>query len=211
MSAFIEALLDGGAERTTAQARQLALRRFSAWPAEEGEIEFDQLLTLKPVKTDTKVTPELSDDECSALIKACQGTEFRDRRDEAIVRLMIETGARAGEVADLGTADIDLRYQLAVIRRGKGGRARTVTFGAKTALALDRYIRGGGVQRAGRQNRGGRRGSVIHVELWSSRRRHAKTPAQAGRSARGVHARHGVRARVGAGCRPGRPRARSAP
>jgi site-specific recombinase XerD len=141
VSAFIDSLLNGGAERTTAQARQLALRRFSSWLAEEGEIESDELLALKPVKTHTKVTPELSDDECSALIKACEGTDFRDRRDAAIVRLMIETGARAGEVADLGINDIDLRNQLAIIRRGKGGRARTVPFGAKAAQALDRYIR----------------------------------------------------------------------
>src|SRR3546814_14518368 len=43
--------------------------------------------------------------------KACGGKEFRDRRDEALVRLMIETGARAGEVVAMAVADVDLRSE----------------------------------------------------------------------------------------------------
>jgi len=35
-------LLDGGAEPATARSRQLAVRRFSAWLADEGEIPADQ-------------------------------------------------------------------------------------------------------------------------------------------------------------------------
>ena len=37
INAFVAALLDAGAEPSTARARQLALRRFSAWLVEEGE------------------------------------------------------------------------------------------------------------------------------------------------------------------------------
>jgi site-specific recombinase XerD len=39
--AFIAELIDEGAEPATARARQLSLRRFSAWLAEEGEIDHD--------------------------------------------------------------------------------------------------------------------------------------------------------------------------
>jgi len=75
------------------------------------------------------------------LIKACQGRQFTDRRDEAIVRLMAETGVRAGEAISMQLADVDLSRGLATVRRGKGGRGRIVPFGSQTAAALDRYIR----------------------------------------------------------------------
>ena len=37
-----------------------------------------------------KITPVLTDDELKELIKACQGNRLRDRRDEAIVRLLAD-------------------------------------------------------------------------------------------------------------------------
>ena len=42
--------------------------------------------------------PVLSDDDLRALIAACQGKEFADRRDEAMVRLFIDTGMRVAEM-----------------------------------------------------------------------------------------------------------------
>jgi integrase/recombinase XerD len=141
VNAFIAAVLDSGAEAATARARQLAVRRFSAWCAEEGETVRDELLGLKPPKLDVKVVPRLTDDQCRALVKACIGREFRDRRDEAIVRFMLEAIVRAGEVVAMGTGDVDLTRGLAIVRRGKGGKGRPVPFGAQTGRAIDRYLR----------------------------------------------------------------------
>lgn len=138
---FTTALLDGGAEPATARSRQLSLKRFSAWLADEGEQDADPLLGLKPPKLDTKVTDALTDDELRALIKACSGKDLRCRRDEAIVRLMAETGMRAGEVVGLQVADVDLTRGIATVTRGKGGKGRIVPFSAQTATALDRYLR----------------------------------------------------------------------
>ena len=78
-----------------------ASARFSAWLEEEGEIDTDPLLGLKAPKLDAKVVASLSDAQLRSLVKACGGKEFRDRRDEAIVRLMSETGMRAGELIGL--------------------------------------------------------------------------------------------------------------
>ena len=90
------------------RSRQMALKRFAAWLVEEGQTDADPLRDLAPPKLDTTVIERLTDDECAGLIKACQGKEFIDRRDEAIVRLMIETGMRAGEVARPELDDVDL-------------------------------------------------------------------------------------------------------
>lgn len=141
VAAFVADILESGAEPATARSRHLALRRFSAWLVEERELGDDPLLGTKPPKLDAKVVPVLTEDQLRALVKACDGPDLRDRRDEAVVRLMAETGMRAGEVIGMTSADVDLPRGLAVVRRGKGGKGRTVPFGPQTGRALDRYMR----------------------------------------------------------------------
>lgn len=141
VTAFVASLLDGGAEAATARNRQLAVRRFSAWLAEEDELDRDELVGMKPPKLDVKVVPSLDENEIQRLLKACAGKDFRDRRDEAIVRLMVETALRSDELLSMTVPDTDLARGSAVIRRGKGGKGRTVPFGPKTGSAIDRYVR----------------------------------------------------------------------
>ena len=138
--AFIVDLLNSGAAPATAKLRQLALKRFSAWAAEEGEIDVEHLAGMRPPRVDVKVANPLTEDELRLLLKACKGSTMRDRRDEALVRLMAETGARAGEVASMQMSDMDLSRGIAVIR-GKGGRERIVPIGPNAAAAIDRYLR----------------------------------------------------------------------
>jgi site-specific recombinase XerC len=142
VQAFTAALLDGGAEAASARSRHMALRRFGAWLADEGELDTNPLVGVKPPKLDSKVTRALSDDQLKRLISACRGNDFLCRRDEAIVRFMAESGVRAGELLSMALpGDIDLEHGVATVRRGKGGKGRTVPFGPQTASAVDRYIR----------------------------------------------------------------------
>ncbi len=141
VQAFLAALLAGGAESATARARFVGLKAFGAWLAHEDEIAENPLAGMKQPKVDSKVVEALTDDELRLLIKTCHGKSIRDRRDEAIVRLMLETGARAGEIIGMQTSDIDLPHGLVTIRRGKGGKGRVAPFGPQTAAAIDRYLR----------------------------------------------------------------------
>lgn len=144
VNAFVASMLDNGAEPATARSRQLSLRRFAAWLVEEGELPTDPLLGLRAPKLDVKVVDPLTEGQLKALLKACAGPDLRDRRDEALVRFMLETGVRAGEVVALQVADVDLAGGTAVVQRGKGGKGgkgRSVPFGPQTARALDRYLR----------------------------------------------------------------------
>ena len=108
VQAFVADLLDSGAQPKTAGARLIALRRFSAWLTDEGELDRDALIGVKQPKVDRKVVDALSEDQLRDLIKACSGKGFTDRRDEAIVRLLMETGMRANELVGLQAADVDL-------------------------------------------------------------------------------------------------------
>jgi site-specific recombinase XerD len=148
LNRWVAGLLDAGAAASTARARQLAVRRFASWLAEEGEIPVDPFLGIKSPKLDERVVEPLSDDELRAMLKACtppKGAEpkeaMRHRRDEAIIRLMLETGLRAGEVVALGVGDVDLASGTLTVRRGKGGKGRVVPIGPEASLSVDRYVR----------------------------------------------------------------------
>lgn len=141
---FTESLLAGGAKPTTAVSRHLSVRRFSAWLTEEGELERDELLGVKAPKIDKEVIEPLSDAQLKAMLNACKGLDpFRDKRDEAIIRLMFTTGMRAGETVALQLSDLNLTADPPhiVVRRGKGGKGRTVPLAPEVAVAIDRYRR----------------------------------------------------------------------
>lgn len=149
LEAWTAALLDGGASAATAKTRMMAVRHFGRWLAEEGEIPDNPFERVKAPKVDEPVVPVLTDDQLRALIAACEPPKgettglpsLRHRRDEAIVRLLADAGLRAGECIALHVEDVDLVQMTAVVRRGKGGKGRTVPFNARTARAIDRYKR----------------------------------------------------------------------
>jgi site-specific recombinase XerD len=141
VQAFLADLIDAGAEGATAYARHKGLRRFAVWLTDEGELAENPLLGSKAPKVDRKVVEALTDEQLQALLKTCKGNTIAHRRDEAILRLCMETGARAGEVIGMTVADIDLQHGLVTIRRGKGGKGRVVPISAQAAAAMDRYVR----------------------------------------------------------------------
>src|SRR5690606_41227361 len=65
---------------------------------------------------------------------------FKDRRDEALIRLLIDCGLRVSEVTGIDLDHLDLDNESVEVT-GKGSRKRFAYFGAKTGQALDRYIR----------------------------------------------------------------------
>jgi integrase len=81
-----------------------------------------------------------TEDQLWALLQACNGRSFENRRDLALIRLFLDTGARRAEVAALDVADIDFDHHVAWVI-GKGNRPRALVFGDRTAEALRRYLR----------------------------------------------------------------------
>jgi site-specific recombinase XerD len=139
--AFTASIIGAGKSASTAAARQIALRLFSAWCAEEGEIQRDELLGLKAPKLDEKVVEGLTPEEMRALLAACAGRRFTDIRDTALVRFMHNCGLRADEVVSMKVIDLQVGARSAVVTRGKGAKGRRVGFGDRTAESLSRYLR----------------------------------------------------------------------
>jgi site-specific recombinase XerD len=141
VQAFIVGLLNNGAQSATARARHIALRLYADWLVAEGELAANPLTALKLPKLDSKIVDALTDEQLRALVRACAGKAFVDRRDEAAVRLMAEAGLRASEVIGLTLSDVEAHRGIVTVRRGKGGKGRLASFGPQTAAALDRYTR----------------------------------------------------------------------
>jgi site-specific recombinase XerD len=125
---------------TTASVRFKSLQQFYSWLTSEEWIDGNPMAGLRPPKPTEKPVPVLSDEELRALIGACKGKEFADRRDEAMVRLFIDTGMRVAEMCGIKLTDLDMRADHVTVR-GKGDRLRILPFGAKTGTSLERYLR----------------------------------------------------------------------
>jgi site-specific recombinase XerD len=124
----------------TAANRYRSLQQFFRWLLEEGEITADPMARLHPPKVPEEPVPIVVDDHLRKLLAVCAGKAFEDRRDLALLRLLIDTGLRRAEATGLKLDDLDLDQNLVVVL-GKGGRPRLVPFGRRCALALDRYLR----------------------------------------------------------------------
>jgi site-specific recombinase XerD len=124
----------------TAHQRYRGLQAFFKWCLEEGEVTESPMRNMSPPILPEQPIPVLTDDELARLLKACEGKSFEDRRDMAIIRLLLDSGMRRAELAGLKLSDVDFELSVAIVL-GKGRRPRSCPFGRKTAVALDRYLR----------------------------------------------------------------------
>lgn len=124
----------------TASVRFRAVQQFFRWAVEEGELDQSPMARMRPPIIPEEPPPVLGEDELRKLLSSMSGKSFVDRRDTAIVALLIDTGLRRAECAGLRLEDIDLTAGQATVM-GKGRRPRILSLGTKTIQALDRYLR----------------------------------------------------------------------
>lgn len=135
----------------TALSRYNALHIWFGWMVEQPDINIDRHPMTGMARP---VIPEehpaiVPVDHIRKLLETCDQKTFKGLRDIAIIRLLADTGVRVGECAGLMVVDVldgvrvptvDLDTETVFVM-GKGRRPRQVAFGAKTATALDRYLR----------------------------------------------------------------------
>lgn len=137
---YLAAAVAEGAAPKSVQDYHGACHVFFDWLVEEGEIPQSPMDTIHTPKVPKKPVPLLDDEELLDLLRTCEGTDFMARRDAAILRLIVDTGLRRGELTRLLVADVDLIRMEATLH-GKGRKDYTVVFRSKTATALGRYLR----------------------------------------------------------------------
>ena len=101
-----------------------------------SENYISELVTFKMPSIAKKRLLVLSADELRKVINACNTP-----RDKAIVLLLADSGVRNAEICNLDWSDLDIATGIVRIKRGKGGKSRTVVIGANTRRALLAYRR----------------------------------------------------------------------
>jgi integrase/recombinase XerC len=124
----------------TVSADFRALQQFWKWMVREDEIATNPMEGAEAPIVPEQPVPVLDVEQVRALLGTCSGNDLVSRRDNAIIRLLIDTGGRLGEISALNVDDVDFDAGVCHVV-GKGRRGRALPFGQATALALGRYLR----------------------------------------------------------------------
>jgi site-specific recombinase XerD len=108
---------------STVGTRLRGMRRSCRWLVAEGELEVAPTDGIEIPAPPEKPVPILTDAEIAALLKTCAvprgrpgvfaRTVFLGRRDEVVLRLLLDTGVRVSELCGLELTDVDLDRELA--------------------------------------------------------------------------------------------------
>lgn len=140
----IRAFLAAERERTSAVSAHQHYRNLRVlfrWLIREGERTApDPMLQVDAPKVTEKIKPVLTEDELGKLLRSAEGTTFEDRRDTAIMRVLIDSGVRVSGLASMRLEDVNLRGKtIKVVLKGRD--EHLIPLGRKAAAAMDRYLR----------------------------------------------------------------------
>lgn len=117
------------------------MKLFTDWLILEEEITKNPMKGINPPALPIVPVPVIPENDLKLMIRACKGTRpMLDRRDEAIIRVLLDTGMRASELTGMTLEEMDMNQDLALVH-GKGSKLRPVYFSSRTARAVDRYLR----------------------------------------------------------------------
>ncbi len=137
------AYLQGTYRKATAERKLVVARRIL------DELVIGEVLAKSPAykvkgfKLDDE-TPHvvLTEQEGQALLDVIDGSTLIGLRDYVVILLLLRTGMRRGEAAQLTISDItmDQGHYVAIIQHGKGDRRRTVKLPVDVWREIDGYI-----------------------------------------------------------------------
>ncbi len=111
---------------------------FWNWLIREELTDNNPFLKVDPPKKDKVMKPDLSLEEVQRLFAACEGRDYKMIRDKALLGVLLDTGLRIHEAANLKVGDIQ---EDTLIIRGKGGKHRYVFLSPEVRISLKRYLR----------------------------------------------------------------------
>lgn len=110
------------------------LSAFFQWMFKEDLIKKNPCMNINPIKYEDVVRKPFSDVEIDRLRMAC-----KNKKERAIIELLLSSGIRVSELTDLRIADINRNDRSVHVRCGKGGKGR-VTYTTNVAFRhLEEY------------------------------------------------------------------------
>ena len=124
-----------------------AIKAFLLWYEMEADLANwrNPIRRVPQPKVDVEPLEPVSVETIRALLATCKTRSLSDVRDRAILLALLDTGLRAREFTSLSYGDLDLTNGSALVRRGKGGKARVVFLGRRALRAYSAYLRRRGV------------------------------------------------------------------
>lgn len=117
-----------------------SLFRYIQTQAPEYMFQCQQVLGIPYKKAEKRVVNYLSEAETKSLLAMPDITTRKGRRDQAMLTLLYDSGARVQELADLRVGDLRLDSPAQVKLTGKGRKTRIVPLMDKTVALLQSYI-----------------------------------------------------------------------
>jgi site-specific recombinase XerD len=102
---YLADMRDRGLSAATVAKHYRSLQQLFKWLTDDGEIDRSPMERMSPPSVPEQPVPILDDSALAALLGTCKGNTFENRRDTAIIRLLLDTGMRAGELCGLGVED----------------------------------------------------------------------------------------------------------
>jgi integrase/recombinase XerD len=95
---------------------------------------------VKPPKVPEEILEPVSLEVVQKMMSVCS-TNMNGRRDLAILYFLMDSGVRASELLSINLQDTNPLLGDVLVRRGKGGKVRSVYLGRKSRKALRQYLR----------------------------------------------------------------------
>lgn len=119
--------------------RYRSIQAFFKFMVNVEGMEKSPLDKLPQPRVPESLVPVVDEKDLQRLLDALRGRTFEDRRDRAIVSLLIDTGVRLAEIAGLDVGDVDMDGQQITVL-GKGRKVREIRFVKATKMDLQRYL-----------------------------------------------------------------------
>lgn len=125
---------------TTLANYQRNINAFFSYLYREKVVRINPCIGIQKIKPQRKVKPLLSENELAMFFRAFDVTTFHGFRDWMFARLILDTGARVGELSEIVPTDIDIRNCALLLRHTKSKRDRFVYFSKKTSRNLKSWL-----------------------------------------------------------------------
>jgi site-specific recombinase XerD len=147
---------DRGSCGATRNQRLAALHSFFRYlqvedPARMGQCQ--RILAIPMQKVSRKNVGYLEGDEMATILKQPAPEEWLGRRDQVLLAVLYDTGARVQELADLQARDVRLEAPAQIKLTGKGRKTRVIPLMSNTITLLRRHLREQGLDVPDRADR----------------------------------------------------------
>lgn len=137
---FLHMRNDDGLATASVRGHLRGIRRFFKWAVDERYLEYSPADYVKPPKKkpEEEKIKAISMTNVERLLMVCQGKEPIDRRDRAVILILIDTAARAGGLIGLEIEDVDCKRAAMYLLEKDGPRSMPLS--PYTVNAIQAYL-----------------------------------------------------------------------